>query len=60
MGGAAAVEYYTHNAVLNILGRGRACVGLAEYKPLLQWFEVVNEPWCTLLCVLNAVDSKLH
>lgn len=43
MGGAAAVEYYTHNAVLNIFGRGRASVGLAEYKPLLQWFEVLNE-----------------
>lgn len=43
MGGAAAVEYYTHNAVLSIFGRGRACVGLAEYKPLLQWFEVLNE-----------------
>lgn len=48
MGGVSAVEYYTHNAALNIFGRRRVCVGLAEYKPLLQWFAVLKEqvPQC--------------
>lgn len=43
MGGVAAVEYSTHNALLNMFGSRTVCVGLTENKPLLQRFAVMEE-----------------
>lgn len=62
MGGVAAVEYYTHNAVLNIFGRRIVRVGLTENKPLLQWFAVMKEQatQCRISGALCLVVSKLH
>lgn len=62
MGGVAAVEYATHNTVLNIFGRRIVCVGLTENKPLLQWFAVMKAQvtQCRISGAWCLVVSKLH
>lgn len=62
MGGVAAVEYYTQNAVLSIFGRRIVCVGLTENKPLLQRFAALKEQVTPsrISGALGLVVSKLH
>lgn len=62
MRGVAAVEYYTHNAVLSIFGRRIVCVGLTENKLLLQWFAALKEQVTPsrISGALCFVVSKLH
>lgn len=62
MGGVAAVEYSTHNAVLKFFGRKTVCVGLTENKPLLQWFVVTKEQvsQCRVSGALCLVVSKFY
>lgn len=46
------MEYYTHNAVLNISGRRTVYVGLSQNKPQLLWRMVMKEhvPQCSCEC----------
>lgn len=37
------MEYYTHNAALNISGRRTVYVGLSQNKPQLLWRMVMKE-----------------